>query len=835
MTSTPEQSCTDNNDETTATSNPVDAVLDHHHVDYRSQGGPCLSLLWQQQQSNNDDDDNDTDTENNQAQFKGSGEADLIYAIPGHATRVLCIDTKTDVVYPIGPTFPIGKLKWRHGIRVNIDHVIYGIPCHANTVLRIDTRTQQVTTLQIPYTDFYTNGEAQGQRDMNYKYHGGVLRMNSAATGSSESAAAAIYCIPQSAWHVLKIDTTTDTCSFVKSEQPLKGKYKWYGGILACKDNAIYGIPYNAKQVLRISCQDQITLHGNFKGDHKWHGASAVAVSASEGGTIVCVPANSNSVLCIEPSSNSNNDDDTAPPILYELLSDVIQTGRHRKDGNYKYLGSCASTENECVYCFPSGAEYVLKVNTYTKTVETIGPNLVEKERIVQNKWQNGMILGDAGDTIYAIPLAAESVLRIRTGNNEVTTWMLPRPFDGMAKWDGAVVVASTANNSIYCMPNNHKAVLRISDTTPSPVAIAADKHQSMHTATRSLPTSTAEAPALMAPSSATSTTPTTASKTTTPTIVKYFTADVPKTRSSAQQQQQQQRTHTINKYSSSSTTTLKYTTGIPTLRSSAHRVKYSHKDRNNKAKGTCLPRNICENLILDYDLTKFDFAVVLLEFLKDCDEKIVGTFSSIERLEHFQIPIEALSRGSIGGHCEQAQVYLSDQLVAYEPFLKLFDEFVVDCILPHLKQRLINDDNDNGTNDTSPMQFFYQRPPTLRLQPGPARAFVRPHCDAEYGHQEGELNFWFPLTDRQITKVDLHVEEDCDDGDDDGDCIAVPIEMGQILSFHGTNRKHFVNSNDTVFTRASLDFRVGVEGYFDSEWEMIGTTNDHTRRRVQV
>jgi hypothetical protein len=35
-----------------------------------------------------------------------------------------------------------------------------------------------------------------------------------------------------------------------------------------------------------------------------------------------------------------------------------------------------------------------------------------------------------------------------------------------------------------------------------------------------------------------------------------------------------------------------------------------------------------------------------------------------------------------------------------------------------------------------SPVTFFYQRPPTMRIQPGPARASVRAHNDAEYGRE---------------------------------------------------------------------------------------------------
>jgi hypothetical protein len=41
------------------------------------------------------------------------------------------------------------------------------------------------------------------------------------------------------------------------------------------------------------------------------------------------------------------------------------------------------------------------------------------------------------------------------------------------------------------------------------------------------------------------------------------------------------------------------------------------------------------------------------------------------------------------------------------------------------------------------------------------------------------------------------------------------------------------VPANPTAATRMSLDFRVGVEGYFDPAWTMRGTKADHNRREV--
>ena len=52
---------------------------------------------------------------------------------------------------------------------------------------------------------------------------------------------------------------------------------------------------------------------------------------------------------------------------------------------------------------------------------------------------------------------------------------------------------------------------------------------------------------------------------------------------------------------------------------------------------------------------------------------------------------------------------------------------------------------------------------------------------------------------------------------------------------FHGTSCRHYVPANKTDLTRVSLDFRVGVGGWYDPEWTMSGTTDDHNRRRVEL
>ncbi len=392
-----------------------------------------------------------------------------IYCIPGHASRVLAIyPNQNDKCIQIGPEF-VGKFKWLRGILACND-IIYGLPCHADSILRIDARDLdqegggvKITTLRIPYEEcFEDEEECKREKEMIWKYHGGAI----------SPVDNCIYCIPQSASRVLRLDPKDESLSFVGPDLP--GKYKWYGGLVGKSDGAIYGVPQNSGSVLRIHptkrndeeilCSVNVTLHGDLgSGLHQWHGGGV-----SSDGTIVCIPNNANTILLIKPPNTTANETDE-PQLSIIGGEDVVATGNNvgRRDRKYKYLGS--ASDEECnVYCFPSGAEYVLRVNTRTNRIDEIGPSLYESklERLKQNKWQNGFYC-PLDKCVYAIPLAAETVLKIDLKSNDdgddsavVSTMGLPLdPNGGLAKWEGGVI---TENGLMYCMPNNFKKVLKI-------------------------------------------------------------------------------------------------------------------------------------------------------------------------------------------------------------------------------------------------------------------------------------------------------------------------------------------------------------------------------------
>jgi hypothetical protein len=413
-------------------------------------------------------------------------------------------------------------------------------------------------------------------------------------------------------------------------------------------------------------------------------------------------------------------------------------------------------------------------VDTVSMHAKTVGPNIYDNkmERLCQNKWQNG-VLSIGEQCVYGIPLAAESLLRIDCSKEtpSVTTWPLPSPYKGLAKFEGGV---AGPNGILYTVPNNHKAVLKIQPASwKEPKVFSGKSDRDMIQVDRDDPN-------------------------------------------------------------------LVYRSGIPTLRSSAHRVKFAPKNRCHDPKpknrdgeetGTLwLPSELLKEHIFPFDSTQFDLSTPLRSLLRQCEPEIVGSFrEGSDRLEDFVVPVPSTWRSVNGGQCERAQKHLSDQVATDEVFLTAFDRLVKNAVLPHLKARLVVagavKDETGGTT------FYYQRPPTLRLQPGPAWAQVKPHNDAEYGHQNGELNFWLPLTDREVTGVDLW----CETKFLADDFHPIAAKPGEVISFHGSSCRHYVNTNRTELTRVSMDFRVGVEGFFDPFWRMKGTTDDHGRTEVNL
>ncbi|MEJ2681045.1 MAG: hypothetical protein P8144_06050 [Gammaproteobacteria bacterium] len=341
-----------------------------------------------------------------------------IYCVPGSALRVLKVMPVGDAacVAYIGLSDLPGKFKWLRSCKAydsrTQTHQIYGIPSCASSVLRIDPSRDHVSTF----------GDLGHEK---WKWHGGVTAQ---IDGN-------IYAIPCNHPQVLKIIPATDEVIFLG--RPDGTRQKWYGGIEA-ENGCIYGIPNCSDRVLKIDpASGEVSTFGVLsQAPYKWHGG----VRGLDG-CIYAIPSHADRVLRIDPRT------DTA-----ELMGDSILPGMYRPQGKYKYGGAVVGV-NGSIYCFPSDADQVLKIDPMAERVYAIGPRFYH-----HNKWQNGYLASD--DCIYAIPCNMPSVLQIDCTNDHVTTLRLPDAYkQGFDKWEGGVV---DPRGCLWCMPQNSKRVMKI-------------------------------------------------------------------------------------------------------------------------------------------------------------------------------------------------------------------------------------------------------------------------------------------------------------------------------------------------------------------------------------
>ena len=362
-----------------------------------------------------------------------------IYCVPGTAGRILRICSTTDTLSYVGPPLvsPIttcslrrNEFKWLRGICVG--NSIYCLPANADSILKI-THAPTPEEVQIDFI----GGPFLGI----WKWHGGALSPHDNN----------IYCIPCNSTSVLKIDTTTDVCTVLKNsynvdtKEAMQERQKWYGGLVG-DDGCIYGIPNSATSVLKINPADEtVELMGPVPpGQFKWHGG---VVSRDSNGDVALygVPSHYNAVLKIVPRTGKV----ALMNCFEETLHDSMPKGRVN-GGKYKYGGAVVDPESFNVYCFPSDACRVLKINVKTQVCSVIGPYF---ENFGFNKWQNGYY---KNGYIYAIPCNANKILRIHPASDTVD--LVGEGWEGIEKWEGGV----EANGSLYCVPQQETRVLKI-------------------------------------------------------------------------------------------------------------------------------------------------------------------------------------------------------------------------------------------------------------------------------------------------------------------------------------------------------------------------------------
>ena len=243
----------------------------------------------------------------------------------------------------------------------------------------------------------------------------------------------------------------------------MPGTHKHLGGAYDSTDGCIYGVPANSKSILCIFPNDDgeyrmktIPLPKRIVSRQmKWlRGIIAH-------GYLWAIPAWADSVLCVDIDAFWGRRE--LPEGQDDVVTLIPLPDEHPKSMRWQWHGAGINIEETGIYCIPSNAEKVLKVDIATKTTSFIDIDYDPEEYPefslnVTNKWYGG-IRGD-DNAVYGIPYRASGVLRIDSITN---TAKIIGPNYGIGNyfWHGGIKV----NGKIYAHPSHAETVLQI-DTT---------------------------------------------------------------------------------------------------------------------------------------------------------------------------------------------------------------------------------------------------------------------------------------------------------------------------------------------------------------------------------
>lgn len=399
-------------------------------------------------------------------------EDGCIYGVPANSKSVLCLypqdmedgdDNKKEYLMkaiPLPKEVQDVKMKWLRGIFAH--GYLWAIPSWAPKVLCVDIAAFRGRREASPEGIVQLLDLPEGHpKNQIWQWHGAGINHEQTA----------IYCIPANAHEVLKVDLATKTTSLIPVDVD-RTKYpdldvttvnnKWYGGIVG-KDNAVYGIPYRASAILRIDCNtDTAKVVGpNYGiGKYNWHGGASV------NGKIYAHPSHADTMLVIDTNVDVVSDD--GEPGIKEL---TIHRASYDEDTrkNYKWLGGSVGVDGN-IYCPACDISSILKIDVTTDHCSTYG-----YAGKMKNKWQGG-VLSKRDGCVYCIPASGTQILRIPThpdtlkndSDKEVVQLLGDLPVH-KDKWQGGY---EGIDGCLYFIPENGYRVMKVTPPMAPPKII---------------------------------------------------------------------------------------------------------------------------------------------------------------------------------------------------------------------------------------------------------------------------------------------------------------------------------------------------------------------------
>jgi hypothetical protein len=235
----------------------------------------------------------------------------------------------------------------------------------------------------------------------------------------------------------------------------MPGTHKHLGGAYDPETGSIFGVPANSKCILCLQpvWQDGSVTHYQPSvislppeiADQKMKWLRGIV----HNGYLWAIPSWASAVLCVNLATHQVE--------LLPLPEEV-----HEQQNPWQWHGGGMNPTKTAIYCIPSNAKHVLKVDMITKTTSLVDIDITAypgMDLSIPNKWYGG-IAGKDG-CIYGIPYRAGAILQIDDQGARCVG-----PFYGLDRynWHGGICV----DGSIYAHPSHANTVLVI-DTNVSP------------------------------------------------------------------------------------------------------------------------------------------------------------------------------------------------------------------------------------------------------------------------------------------------------------------------------------------------------------------------------
>lgn len=146
-----------------------------------------------------------------------------------------------------------------------------------------------------------------------------------------------------------------------------------------------------------------------------------------------------------------------------------------------------------------------------------------------------------------------------------------------------------------------------------------------------------------------------------------------------------------------------------------------------------------------------------------------------------------------------------------YPELIALYDRFVTDIILP------LHEDSSFAVQVDPSFRIHLPNNTALGARTDDVGEVIGLHCDADYNHQPGEVNYILPLTPMFGTNS-VYVES----APGEGDYHSVEAPVGSVFCFYGNRCRHYNRRNDTGVSRLSIDFRIIPMKDYKTDWESV-------------